>query len=732
MKKSTTKRALFLSFVSMFLCFTMLLGTTYAWFTDNVTSGVNTIVAGNLDVELYNGLDVTTAPAVTENTRLFEDIELWEPGAAVYENFTVANVGNLALKYQFDVVIADAAGYDSFAEVLKVGVVDGGIADNTTREAAIAAVDEWMSFETFSEVGTLAVNGSDTYGVVIYWEPSDRDNEFNMNNENSEKELKVTIGVNLFATQLEAESDSFGSDYDSDAVYADHYASNAAELVAAIAEGGSVALTEDIVLSDMARAAASNFGFVIAKNNDVVINLNGNNIIKTNANSDINGDGEFTSADNQGVFQVKGNLTVVGNGTVSMENTGDDMSWNALSAVFSVEGGTLTLGEGVIVVHNGGTSMSYAVDVNSTGGATALNVDGAILSSTYTGVRVFNNSKTAKVTVNVISGTIDGAKRDIWVHNPSANAVDANAIVNIAESYGEVQLTVQDTSYNSRIYDFDAVVAIVRDAAALKAALEAGKNVVLANDIDMGATSLVVNGTVNLELNGKVLSGVCNASQAYLIYVNNEATLNVYDSSAANTGKITYAKGTSGTGWTIDLKGALNLYSGTIELTGSDWSIGYAVDVRPNAWGTNYSNPTVFTMYGGKLVSSDGAVRVASSSSATYSNIVASFVMNGGEIEAAWDGIFVQQSDAAYDTLNVELNGGKVTSALSPIRVYGPIATSVNSGSAKPMTITIGDAELAISGEMDTTRTWYVDGKIVLGGGLDVATLENYSTITIK
>ena len=51
MKKSTTRRALFMSFVSMFLCFTMLLGTTYAWFTDSVESGVNQIVAGNLDVE---------------------------------------------------------------------------------------------------------------------------------------------------------------------------------------------------------------------------------------------------------------------------------------------------------------------------------------------------------------------------------------------------------------------------------------------------------------------------------------------------------------------------------------------------------------------------------------------------------------------------------------------------------------------------------------------------------
>ena len=61
MNKKVTKRALFLSFVSMFLCFTMLIGTTYAWFTDSVSSGMNTIVAGNLDVELYNGLDNTAA-----------------------------------------------------------------------------------------------------------------------------------------------------------------------------------------------------------------------------------------------------------------------------------------------------------------------------------------------------------------------------------------------------------------------------------------------------------------------------------------------------------------------------------------------------------------------------------------------------------------------------------------------------------------------------------------------
>lgn len=53
MKSSkTAKRALFSSVMALIICFSMLVGTTFAWFTDSVSSGVNTIVAGNLDIEL--------------------------------------------------------------------------------------------------------------------------------------------------------------------------------------------------------------------------------------------------------------------------------------------------------------------------------------------------------------------------------------------------------------------------------------------------------------------------------------------------------------------------------------------------------------------------------------------------------------------------------------------------------------------------------------------------------
>ena len=64
-----TRHALVLSCISLMTCFAMLLGTTFAWFTDSVTSGVNRIVSGNLDVELYHNSGIT-APAIEEANKV--------------------------------------------------------------------------------------------------------------------------------------------------------------------------------------------------------------------------------------------------------------------------------------------------------------------------------------------------------------------------------------------------------------------------------------------------------------------------------------------------------------------------------------------------------------------------------------------------------------------------------------------------------------------------------------
>ena len=74
-----TKKALLRSVIALILCCSMLIGTTFAWVTEPVTSGKNHIVAGNLDIELYNGLD-TNAAKVDETTPCSRKLPCGSPG----------------------------------------------------------------------------------------------------------------------------------------------------------------------------------------------------------------------------------------------------------------------------------------------------------------------------------------------------------------------------------------------------------------------------------------------------------------------------------------------------------------------------------------------------------------------------------------------------------------------------------------------------------------------------
>ena len=248
MTNKTTKRALFTSFMALLLCCSMLVGTTFAWFTDSVTSANNIIISGNLDVELYNGLDASDPDLKVDGyTKLFDDIALWEPGAVAYENLAVVNEGDLALKYQLTVNFTDATSTNdgkTLADVLKVAVVPGGFTGD--REDAKALSYDY-SLSTFAKVGELLVNAApDVYGIVIYWEPTANDNSYNMNAEGQDP-LEITLGVNLLATQLASEEDSFNNQYDKDATYYD-VVSDPAEVAPNATEAASVS-TDDVSLN---------------------------------------------------------------------------------------------------------------------------------------------------------------------------------------------------------------------------------------------------------------------------------------------------------------------------------------------------------------------------------------------------------------------------------------------------------------------------------------------------
>lgn len=247
-RKNIARNALFTSIISLMLCVSMLVGTTFAWFTDSVVSGNNIIAAGNLDVELYHSNKAVQNEKVNGETELFSDIKLWEPGVVVYENFVVANEGNLALKYQLSINITDETVVNGhgLSEALKVAVVEGGFSGD--RAAAHALWNTQSDKVTFYDLASFVLPGelegaekSNTYGIVIYWEPTDNDNLFNLkdvekNEDGSAKNpLSITMGVNLFATQEMYEDDSFGNDYDANAELCKFIVSSEEELVEALA-----------------------------------------------------------------------------------------------------------------------------------------------------------------------------------------------------------------------------------------------------------------------------------------------------------------------------------------------------------------------------------------------------------------------------------------------------------------------------------------------------------------
>ena len=218
-----TKRALLASILSAALCAAMLVGSTFAWFTDSVTSGKNKIVAGSLDVELEYTTDFNTWNTVEDATNLFQENALWEPGYAEAVYLRVRNAGTLALKYQFGINIeseqggVNAAGEEFLlSDYLKYGVAAGQTSVFANRADAIGAVEDSASpLSGYTANGNLTAGSEDTLALVVYM-PESVGNEANYR---GEQIPTIELGISVVATQDTVEEDGFGSDYDADAVY---------------------------------------------------------------------------------------------------------------------------------------------------------------------------------------------------------------------------------------------------------------------------------------------------------------------------------------------------------------------------------------------------------------------------------------------------------------------------------------------------------------------------------
>ena len=140
-----TKSALALGILAIVLCMGMLVGTTYAWFTDSVESGSNVITAGNLDLEVKYTLDGETWKDLDGAEDLFQN-DLWEPGHTEVVALKVTNVGSLALKYSANMgILNETVGKKpSHSEIRSavinalVGCFSAFIATQNTKQNTIA------------------------------------------------------------------------------------------------------------------------------------------------------------------------------------------------------------------------------------------------------------------------------------------------------------------------------------------------------------------------------------------------------------------------------------------------------------------------------------------------------------------------------------------------------------------------------------------------------------------
>ena len=211
--KKATKRALLTSVMALVMCVVMLVGTTFAWFTDTASTNVNRIVAGNLDVDIVDATDTSTsldkgtlqflraADGTDEPTKV-ENV-LWEPGATFFtQGFKIANKGNLALKYK--VVVSGTTGDTGLLKVMKFDVVS---AMTKTGSEVDFAANPGQLLPPTSDTPSV----SDTYYLRGHMDES-AGNEY--------KNMTLTgISVTVYATQLNSEFDSFGPDYDEGAEY---------------------------------------------------------------------------------------------------------------------------------------------------------------------------------------------------------------------------------------------------------------------------------------------------------------------------------------------------------------------------------------------------------------------------------------------------------------------------------------------------------------------------------
>ena len=398
----TTKRSMLVSGLCLLLTAVMLMGSTFAWFTDSVTNEGNVITAGNLSIDAYaydvgtggttvtiqgvNGSQPITFEAdgqdlKTVTTPILNGEIDWEPGMSDAKLLTVTNSGSLAANIRLSFAVTDGGLQDAlwfdFVRVDENGNVQGRFEKrpmSTLNQLAEAMVMTLKPDETLRF-------------VLVYGMYESAGNQF--------QAKTFSADVTILATQAPVEADGFGNtDYDDIA-----YVSDEAQLQEAVAKGGNIVLQEDIQLTE---------AMTVEEGNTVVLDLNGKSICAVP---------EFSAR----LFTNYGNLTIQGNGTVDVTAAGANgygtvNNYGTLTVVGGTYSNAKESNASNFYNRNGGTATFIDATIYGGGGCIATEVNttteihgGYYEDSTYPAIENRGNMLiTAGEFVNTSCSSCDG------------------------------------------------------------------------------------------------------------------------------------------------------------------------------------------------------------------------------------------------------------------------------------------------------------------------------------
>ncbi len=458
--KSSTKKSLLASGLALLVCCAMLIGTTFAWFTDNVVNTGNKIQAGTLLINAYaydigedglsytvegiNGdqpftfekegqnLKETTAPIINES--------LWEPGKTSAKLLKVENAGTLAAKIKLDFTTSGDLTGALWFDFIQVG--EGNTVTGSFTERPMNTLD------TFAENLELPLleNGDSLQFILVYGMYETANNDYQGDS--------FTADVSILATQHTYEPDGFGSsDYDEDAEWPVIEVSGADDISETIANaptGSIVNLTEDVTLP----AGDS----LVISQKDIFINLNGNTLtieqsglrpinVKEGASLEIYGNGKLHTEtataciENSGTLTLK-NITIENSGNTAIRNYYGTMTIEGceITAEFyginnydgtieSIKNSSIYVsGQGPCAIYNAGASTIREIrDTTITAITTSIFSERAIYNSANSVVENIVNCSTdgkfdlAGNKIGITSGTFKNTKLEREVFEALVN-----------------------------------------------------------------------------------------------------------------------------------------------------------------------------------------------------------------------------------------------------------------------------------------------------------------------